>query len=1830
MKKIVLILGLLILALAGMLPAAGQGFPNTQPIGSPATSQNNKGGQNALSYVAGNFADTTAANVNPYIKTIPGNIIRTGGENYWVRNKTATGWITIGNINSNTSITTITNLGDTAVILCDGAGHCDTISISPTITNIVTVYFSSDTTIVVCNTSTCETIPIPQQNLYVFQNGLIQIAPGIAEWGGNKLLHPTTVDMNGVNVDFTQRLTGTFSITQLNAGHDALFSLNNPSSVAMSLKGNGEIRVANTDLTLAGYNDLINLKAPFYGGVYVNPGRDSTSNFGVNAVDVDTALKIDAVTGEARLGAYPDTRNDGVFRTFLTTDNQGNLKMGSAAPNTDCGLQSGGLVTYDSTDATGHQYYDVSPAIYCINNNEYQTVQTRLTVTPADSLLPRQTAFYVDTLDLANFVDGDTAVNPEVPQIDPVSQLFLTSVLINALDSIPSGFLLTTIYDEGIAEWDTATTGTANFRGTVNPAHLTHAIDVGPFTTGKTWTFTVPSGGTVDLSNYTTLKLYVRLKSAFANGVRLSFQWMINNTVLNTNNISIGGNGSLYNFVRTTVGAYQVITINIPAWRVTSTITNRLRIRAQGANAQGFYLDWIQLQGGIPQGGGGGNPGTVTNVTVTGNAVITPVVNDPTGNVNVALNLANACAYCTLRNPTASPAAPSYGTLDLSTPIFTGLLDPVKISPNGVEGSFLQIISGVPTFTALPTGYDTTFVFPPIFVRPGVNNDTIGLHLFGSSSVHVDSTTAGMTLTAIETLQQVFNTEPGGSVLTKIDSILPGAFTLKVLTTTSNDNPFFVSATTGSGIVSNTTSGNAVFGTATTGVGGQFNTTSGSAALQAFSSTGVALTISNQPAATNTVVPVMNIQRGTIGTAANGIGGSEDFYVQTSDGTTRLSNQIVSKLTNATTGSRTSQLTFTGVNGATTQPLAIFEGSGFLTLPQYIPANFNGGTSSDSVLVVNSSGFVLKRNGADFGGGTFNTAFNGLTAVSGDSIKLGGTLTENTTILATSKWLQILDNSNFSSLGAVGRFFVSSSGLNGGSSSTLARFLMREPGNVGFERALDVETTGASENTGITVNIHGVGAIKNTGILIHADSATVNYGLIVQTGAVGIGTLTPDSLFQVNGSLKFVTGRQQAGYVLTSDANGGADWAPGGGGGSGINLYNTDSVLAGPRTVGMNDQILDFTQSEFDFLLDAPERVISGQVQFGNSFSSFHISSSPTSPNFDLASGVTNGLSEMKGTPSGVIISQAGSGQYGLLDVRDAGGNPFFEVTIGSINENTSAIDVSGTGYTVDDVLTVSGGTYSAMLVVDGVDSVGGILAFHLIYDGAGYDIGNSIAALTGGTGADATIAINSFRGVGVNGSPEDLFDVYDDAANPMIQAGANGTFIQMQVQNTTGAGLFTISANSDQGYGFQFYSSDGVPDVPSISLTANATQSSIVYNAKTQLLQAMGLVVSGNSDAHPRALFDVQKLSGETTMFSVADGGVYNVAINDGGSGYVEQDVVSFTAGNSDSRIIVTGVDGGGAITSFTVTSIGSGYFTTTAGPTSAVSGTGTGATFDYSAATGVTVGGLSEGLLFNVTDGDSNLLTINNVSFTSRMKATDATVSAGLLLEADGAGNNIAFDLSADNNVNPPIRLKGDAFAHTITLTAPNSNFVGNTNVTGDPEFSTGNAYNWGSTTFSASGDLPNTALIGSNADNVTFFPSFGSVTVGKKLTLGYWSGSARSAFEVTNVASGDGQAVLMKTGGNVTIGGSFNLPYAAKTTTYAITANDYTVDCTTGTFTTTLPTAVGVTGRVYVVKNSGAGIITIATTSSQTIDGSTTKTVATGVSIMLQSTGTNWIIL
>lgn len=94
----------------------------------------------------------------------------------------------------------------------------------------------------------------------------------------------------------------------------------------------------------------------------------------------------------------------------------------------------------------------------------------------------------------------------------------------------------------------------------------------------------------------------------------------------------------------------------------------------------------------------------------------------------------------------------------------------------------------------------------------------------------------------------------------------------------------------------------------------------------------------------------------------------------------------------------------------------------------------------------------------------------------------------------------------------------------------------------------------------------------------------------------------------------------------------------------------------------------------------------------------------------------------------------------------------------------------------------------------------------------------------------------------------------------------------------------------------------------------------------------------------------------------------------------------------------------------------------------------------------------------------------------------------------------------------------------------------------------------------------------------------------------------------------------------------GSASSYPVTTKTANYTVTANDSTVyvDSTSAGFTVTLPTAVGIAGRIYAFKKTStdANTVVIDPAGSETIDGSLTKDLTfKNQLLVIQSDGANW---
>ena len=138
------------------------------------------------------------------------------------------------------------------------------------------------------------------------------------------------------------------------------------------------------------------------------------------------------------------------------------------------------------------------------------------------------------------------------------------------------------------------------------------------------------------------------------------------------------------------------------------------------------------------------------------------------------------------------------------------------------------------------------------------------------------------------------------------------------------------------------------------------------------------------------------------------------------------------------------------------------------------------------------------------------------------------------------------------------------------------------------------------------------------------------------------------------------------------------------------------------------------------------------------------------------------------------------------------------------------------------------------------------------------------------------------------------------------------------------------------------------------------------------------------------------------------------------------------------------------------------------------------------------------------------------------------------------------------------------------------------------------------------------------------------------------------APSVYDVANVANPDGGLIVFDSKDHLFKGKTWNSGWqvlspgsavgtiSTITQAYSILSTDdvLLVDGSGGAFTVTLPSAVSNSGKVYEIKRTDetpANTVTVGTTSSQTIDGSTTTTLNTQYEVIkVVSNGTNWSIL
>jgi hypothetical protein len=260
--------------------------------------------------------------------------------------------------------------------------------------------------------------------------------------------------------------------------------------------------------------------------------------------------------------------------------------------------------------------------------------------------------------------------------------------------------------------------------------------------------------------------------------------------------------------------------------------------------------------------------------------------------------------------------------------------------------------------------------------------------------------------------------------------------------------------------------------------------------------------------------------------------------------------------------------------------------------------------------------------------------------------------------------------------------------------------------------------------------------------------------------------------------------------------------------------------------------------------------------------------------------------------------------------------------------------------------------------------------------------------------------------------------------------------------------------------------------------------------------------------------------------------------------------------------------------------------------------------------------------------------------------------TASSGItftaLAQATGGAN---FDFTGDVRGGFGIRLQAPLTAGSLMYlvdggeSATNTSYgirtligAGGTAVGGVSSFAgyfqneaTG-AFNYGSMSIASNGGH-GTCIGGrfeatGGVNNYALITSGGTVGIGTSTPLSLFAVNGGNSYFGGNAAANS----------TVHINGSLALkytPFAGNgSNTYTILATDYLINCTTANCSVLLPTAAGIEGRIYIIKNSGTGTtVTITTTSGQTINGlaaSTYNITNSLVPLKVMSNGTNWITL
>lgn len=235
--------------------------------------------------------------------------------------------------------------------------------------------------------------------------------------------------------------------------------------------------------------------------------------------------------------------------------------------------------------------FSSTPILYRLNGQEYIAPVTNLTLSPADSLLPRIDLFAVNNNSELIIIEGVPNINPQEPTLQFGSQLRVTTVLIPAGSNTPDGFSDEIVYAENTEEPDEWNNEFVSFTDSASTTPEVIFDSLSPDTGVLNITATnIPPNSSIRFTN-NEKTLLINLSSLnFRFKTNLSFIYQCNIYLYNDNTPvkSITVNNNEYGFDSITLNNYNTVSIPLSAF---------VTINASEVEFDTIYLSFNQVTG---------------------------------------------------------------------------------------------------------------------------------------------------------------------------------------------------------------------------------------------------------------------------------------------------------------------------------------------------------------------------------------------------------------------------------------------------------------------------------------------------------------------------------------------------------------------------------------------------------------------------------------------------------------------------------------------------------------------------------------------------------------------------------------------------------------------------------------------------------------------------------------------------------------------------------------------------------------------------------------------------------------------------------------------------------------------------------------------------------------------------------------------------------------------------------------------------------------------------------------------------------------------------------